>query len=297
MHLGDHLGSTSVTANSNGTLYAEQRYTPWGGTRGTPNPTTPTSFQYTGQRNDSSLGLYFYNARYYDPYLNRFLSPDTIVPDPSNPQSLNRYSYTINNPLKYTDPTGHEYDPWLPGGGGGSGYFGGNVSPDWQYNAYIKSEYGSWAEYYARWSESLRYPTPISSLGTNVTTVDGETTPFGTAASQESQDPTNNTLPHSTISGPTPESVLENLSKNNINHTEKHLAEFQQYDPTMTGERLRQQGSQLVIPENMISQPNADQKVYQGTLTIGEQDLTVRIALNRQDRLHSIHIRHGLDKE
>ncbi|HNT78901.1 MAG TPA: hypothetical protein PKH77_28170, partial [Anaerolineae bacterium] len=63
------------------------------------------------------------------------------------------------------------------GGGGGSGYFGGNVSPDWQYNAYIKSEYGSWAEYYARWSESLRYPTPISSLATNVTEVGGETAP------------------------------------------------------------------------------------------------------------------------
>jgi len=46
-------------------------------------------------------------ARQYDPYLNRFLSPDSIVPNPANPQSLNRYSYVLNNPLKYTDPTGH----------------------------------------------------------------------------------------------------------------------------------------------------------------------------------------------
>lgn len=51
--------------------------------------------------------MYFYNARYYDPYLNRFLSPDSIIPDPQNPQDLNRYSYTRNNPLRYTDPTGH----------------------------------------------------------------------------------------------------------------------------------------------------------------------------------------------
>ncbi|HEY53273.1 MAG TPA: RHS repeat-associated core domain-containing protein [Caldilineae bacterium] len=51
-------------------------------------------------------GLYFYNSRYYDPVLGRFISPDTIVPEPGNPQSLNRYSYVLNNPLRYTDPTG-----------------------------------------------------------------------------------------------------------------------------------------------------------------------------------------------
>ena len=84
---------------------AELRYKPWGETRYT-SGATPTSYQYTGQRKDAT-GLYFYNARYYDPYLNRFLSPDTIVPDPTNPQSLNRYSYVLNNPLKYIDPTGH----------------------------------------------------------------------------------------------------------------------------------------------------------------------------------------------
>ena len=51
--------------------------------------------------------MYFYNARYYDGTLGRFLSADTIVPSPANPQSLNRYAYTLNNPLRYTDPTGH----------------------------------------------------------------------------------------------------------------------------------------------------------------------------------------------
>jgi hypothetical protein len=51
--------------------------------------------------------LYDYNARFYDPYLNRFISPDTIVPDFANPQSLNRYSYVIGNPLNYRDPSGH----------------------------------------------------------------------------------------------------------------------------------------------------------------------------------------------
>jgi len=53
------------------------------------------------------MGLYFYEARYYDAALGRFISADTIVPDPNNPQSLNRYSYVLNNPLRYTDPTGN----------------------------------------------------------------------------------------------------------------------------------------------------------------------------------------------
>jgi RHS repeat-associated protein len=53
------------------------------------------------------LGLYYYQARFYAPGLGRFLSADTIVPDPQNPQSFNRYSYVENRPLNMTDVTGH----------------------------------------------------------------------------------------------------------------------------------------------------------------------------------------------
>ena len=45
--------------------------------------------------------------RFSDPYLNRFLQPDTIIPSLYNPQSLNRYSFVGNNPINYSDPTGH----------------------------------------------------------------------------------------------------------------------------------------------------------------------------------------------
>ena len=64
---------------------------------------------FTGQR-DTGLGIYNYGARFYSPYINRFLSADTIVPGYANPQALNRYSYTFNSPLNYIDPNGH--DPW-----------------------------------------------------------------------------------------------------------------------------------------------------------------------------------------
>ena len=47
------------------------------------------------------------NARWYDSSIGRFISADTIVPDPTNPQSFNRFSYGYNNPVKYADPSGH----------------------------------------------------------------------------------------------------------------------------------------------------------------------------------------------
>jgi hypothetical protein len=48
-----------------------------------------------------------YGARFYDPYINRWIQPDTIVPDPGNPQDWNRYAYARNNSLAYIDPDGH----------------------------------------------------------------------------------------------------------------------------------------------------------------------------------------------
>ncbi|MCP4703327.1 MAG: RHS repeat-associated core domain-containing protein, partial [candidate division Zixibacteria bacterium] len=52
-------------------------------------------------------GLYNYDARLYDPVIGQFIMADTIVPDLYNPQSLNRYAYCLNNPVKYKDPSGH----------------------------------------------------------------------------------------------------------------------------------------------------------------------------------------------
>jgi RHS repeat-associated protein len=105
--VGDHLGSTALTTNSSGARQAELRYFAYGKTRYIYG-TTPTTYRYTGQRQQGNANeLYYYNARWYDPLVGRFLSADTIVPDPKNPQGLNRYSYGLGNPVKYIDPTGH----------------------------------------------------------------------------------------------------------------------------------------------------------------------------------------------
>jgi RHS repeat-associated protein len=84
-------------------------YDAWGNVRYVTG-TLPTDIGYTGQRGNLEVGLLFYRARFYAPYLNRWLSPDTIVPDPQNPQGLNRYSYVNNRPLNFADPTGHMMD-------------------------------------------------------------------------------------------------------------------------------------------------------------------------------------------
>ncbi|MEW5744707.1 MAG: FG-GAP-like repeat-containing protein [Nitrospirota bacterium] len=102
---GDHLGSTSVITDETGGKVAEYHYYPFGET--IPGGYGIAKYKYTGQEEDPETGLYYYNARYYDPALARFISADTIVGDPRDPQDLNRYSYVNNNPLKYTDPTGH----------------------------------------------------------------------------------------------------------------------------------------------------------------------------------------------
>ena len=62
----------------------------------------------TGDPNTQDIGLIYMNARYYVPEVGRFVSPDTIVPDPTNPQSFNRYSYVLNSPPNFTDPSGHK---------------------------------------------------------------------------------------------------------------------------------------------------------------------------------------------
>jgi RHS repeat-associated protein len=108
---GDHLGSTSAVANADGSAGPTQLYKPWGEKRPAGASSLPTTYRYTGQRQESSLGgtdgLYFYGARWLDPALGRFVQPDTLVPGMDNPQRWDRFGYVLNNPLRYTDPSGH----------------------------------------------------------------------------------------------------------------------------------------------------------------------------------------------
>lgn len=100
----DNLGSASLITNQSGALVEETTYDPWGSVL---SGGVQSKFQYTGQEKDQETGLNYYNYRYYNSDTRHFTQPDDIYPDTYDPQSLNRYSYVRNNPLKYTDPTGH----------------------------------------------------------------------------------------------------------------------------------------------------------------------------------------------
>jgi RHS repeat-associated protein len=95
--LPDHLGSVRQLVGSDSQVALAQSYDPFG----VPFETSgsgESDFGYTGEWWNSEAALLYLRARYYEPYLNRFISPDTIIPDFENPQSLNRYSYVVNNP-------------------------------------------------------------------------------------------------------------------------------------------------------------------------------------------------------
>ncbi len=121
----DHLGSSTVMTDVYGATLEASEYMPYGSLRDHVGDEV-TNYKFTDQELDPESGLYNYDARLYDSVIGRFISADTFIPDPFNPQSFNRYSYVYNNPLRYIDPTGH----W---GSMGSSYGGdlcGEVDPD-----------------------------------------------------------------------------------------------------------------------------------------------------------------------
>jgi len=114
--LTDHLGNVMALSDVDGNFVSgsDARYDPFGAFTTTPttNPSV-SNLGFTGHRHNNTgannLGLIYMNARYYLPEVGRFVSPDSIVPDPNNPQGYNRYSYVLNSPVNFTDPTGHKH--------------------------------------------------------------------------------------------------------------------------------------------------------------------------------------------
>ncbi len=126
----DHLGSVTAMSDESGQVVTS----PWGGADATQlgydawgarrnpdeTPATSANFdlqpghrEFTGQETIPFVSLVNMNGRVYDPTLGRFLTPDANVQFIVDPQSFNRYSYVLNNPLRYTDPTGYfSFDQW-----------------------------------------------------------------------------------------------------------------------------------------------------------------------------------------
>ncbi len=106
----DALGSTTDFTTAAATVASMRKYDAWGQYR---NDTVPTPSEpklgFTGHQYDPETGLVYSRARYYDPDLGRFISRDTYEGEVGDAPSLHRYAYVRANPLRYTDPTGHQF--------------------------------------------------------------------------------------------------------------------------------------------------------------------------------------------
>ena len=168
---GDHLGSTTMLGTSSGGMVVGSlaRYRPFGSYRTTPTQTL-TDRDFTGQRENRELGLLYFNARFYVPSIGRFASPDTIVPDPANPQSLNRYTYVRNSPLNFVDPSGHN-EMWCNDQNENNGGAGCGSMIDFE---------GDWTndEKLAVYSGAIKIKRAFERKGATFSSVYGETVKF-----------------------------------------------------------------------------------------------------------------------
>ena len=99
-------GDVTALINAAGTIAASYYYDAFGNIL-SQTGSANNNITYAGYQYDSETGLYYLNARYYDSKIARFLSEDTYTGDPNDPLSLNLYTYCLNNPIMYTDPTGY----------------------------------------------------------------------------------------------------------------------------------------------------------------------------------------------
>lgn len=121
----DYNTNISYITDHRGEIVSKLHYKPYGElamrTEG-----DPAYHKFNSHRLDDESGLYYYNARYYDPHIGRFITPDTIVTDPGNSQSLNRYMYVEGNPITLNDPSGNR--------------------PSWQIDLYAEQVMSNWKQ-------------------------------------------------------------------------------------------------------------------------------------------------------
>lgn len=110
----DYLGSILAVTNGTGAIVEKRHFDAWGNILlvqdDQNNNLAKLTFLergYTGHEHLQGVGLINMNARLYDPKLHRFLASDNFIQDPGNPQNYNLYGYVLNNPLKFTDPSGN----------------------------------------------------------------------------------------------------------------------------------------------------------------------------------------------
>jgi RHS repeat-associated protein len=121
----DAIGSVRLVTDANGQVVERYDYLPFGEPY-PPSASVVETRRFGGKERDAETGLDYVGARYYASQTGRFttVDPGHVNGDIFDPQSWNAYAYARNNPLKYTDPTGTEYEICAYGGSGSSGSCG-----------------------------------------------------------------------------------------------------------------------------------------------------------------------------
>lgn len=163
-YYADTLGTIHTITNGTGTACYDATFTPYGDEMLNPNisQTCSSNYKFTGYEYDSETGLYYAKARYYNPRLGRFMTTDPLGGGVTDPQSLNRYAYVINQPTTLIDPRG--MDNCIQGKGAGrsvSCQNGGNQSSAFD----LVNEFGflnlqivEWGWYAAWYAPSPSHP-------------------------------------------------------------------------------------------------------------------------------------------
>jgi|GEM_PF-3443414 RHS repeat-associated protein len=178
----DYLGNINMLIDETRTITQHNSFDAWGRRRNPAdwsytNITTTTAILnrgFTGHEHLDDFGLINMNARLYDPFIGRMLGPDNYLQDASNSQNYNRYSYVLNNPTRYTDPTGNAYD-------GGTWSQGAAATFAANYNNHT-AEYAAWEQFFnAEKADMMRELMPQSGGGSSIAEVNmGEGyTPIG----------------------------------------------------------------------------------------------------------------------
>ena len=179
----DNQGSLIALTDASGNVVEKYAYDPWGARRN-PNDWTQlpspqgegsgvrylTNRGYTGHEHMDMFNIINMNGRVYDPLTAQFFSPDPFIQSGSDWKNYNRYSYCMNNPTRYTDPTGYQYyymntsivdntrgSGWgdvLDGGGGGGSFL--ETSLAWNAKGSISYDWGSGKYEYANGDEAGR---------------------------------------------------------------------------------------------------------------------------------------------
>jgi RHS repeat-associated protein len=278
--------------------------------------------KFTGYERDNETDLDFAQARYHNFALGRFSSPDpeNYGADEGDPQSWNGYSYSRNNPHLLVDPDGKEYvicakdgtechtysdkevanmknDPLVGNFVGDfnseTGLYSGVITEDegnvvaTVQQTSIDSQVRRMARGAAPTLDTFEWPIYIGGFIMDLFTLGGA----GHAVEDYlAQTVVKQVVKQSsaTVAKTASTAVVKEVSKRNLKHIAKHLAEFQQIDPTITLEQVVEIGQQIAA-KGTVSAARASNPVITEVVQVGGRQVIVKVVLNSEGGIRSIY--------